>query len=240
MRGVCRFCGTESPLIKAHLVPSSLYKKGSDNAEALVVVNSETPGRVSRSWTGIYDQNLVCRRCEDIWDAWDAYAAVFLRDIDSLAVQLHLEGELVALRVDDYDFDKLKLFFLSVAWRCGASQREEFSLVKLGPYEAKLKEAIENKDSDHPAGFDISILRFDDTSLGAAFLNPHCERWEGINHLRMYMFGYTVLVKTDRRPMPIEFRRFRMEKGKPLYISVRKFNGGPEHRLMLKMVRGDA
>jgi len=110
-------------------------------------------------------------------------------------------------------------------------------MVKLGPYEAKLKEAIENKDPDHSAGFDISIHRFDDTNLGTAFLNPHCERWEGINHLRLYMFGYTVLVKTDRRPMPIVFRPLRMEKGKPLHIGVRKFKGGPEHRLMLKMVR---
>ncbi len=239
MQGICRFCGAEGSLIKAHVVPASLYDKSSDKTEALVLVNSDTPGRVSRSWTGIYDQELVCRRCEDLWDSWDSCAAVFLREIDKQADPLRDGGELVGLRVNDYDFDRLKLFFLSVAWRCGASQRKEFSMVNLGPYEEKLKEAIETKNPDHPAGFDVSVHRFDDKKLGTAFLNPHCERWDGINHLRMYMFGYTILVKTDRRPMPLVFRRFRMERNKPLVVGIRKFDGGPEHKLMLKMVRGE-
>ena len=239
MQGVCSFCGTEGTLIKAHLIPSSLYDRKSAKAEALLVATTETPGRVSRSWTGIYDPNLVCRKCEDLWDPWDSYAAEFLRNINSFAEPLHHNGKLIGLRVEDYDFEKLKLFFLSVAWRCGASKRKEFSMVKLGPYATMLKEAIENNDPDHPASFDVSIHRFDDTKLGTAFLNPHCERWDGINLLRLYMFGFTVLVKTDRRPMPSVLRRFRMKKGEPLYICIRQFKGGPEHRLMLRMVRGD-
>lgn len=237
MRGICRFCENEGALIKAHIVPSSLYDKKSDKTKALILIGSDNPGRTSRSWTGIYDSNLVCRKCEDIWDSWDSYAADFLRNIDNLAKPLRHDGELVGLCVEDYDFDKLNLFFLSVAWRCAASQRKEFSNVTLGPYEAKLKEAIENKDPEHPAGFDISILRFDDTKIGTAFLNPHCERWDGINHLRIYMFGFTVLVKMDRRPMPKDFRPLRMQKSNPLYVAIRNFEGGPEHRLMLDMVR---
>ena len=232
MEGICSFCGTEGPLIKAHVVPASLYRRSAEKSEALIVINSEEPSRHRKSQTGIYDNNLVCRICEDVWDPWDSYAA-------KMATPIIEKGSLIALRVDDYNFENLKMFFLSVAWRCGASRRKEFSMVKLGPYEKKLKEAIENKEIDHPAGFDISVSRFDDTNTGTVFLNPHCERWDGVNHLRIYMFGYTIIIKMDRRPMPIKFRRFRMEKDQPLYIGIRKFNGSPEHRLILSMLHDE-
>lgn len=238
MRGICKFCGAKDALIKAHIVPSSLYDK--EKGQALQVFSSEHPDRPEKSWTGIYDKELVCRKCEDIWDTWDSYAAEFLRNIDSIAEPIHYKGELLGLRVEDYDYEKLKLFFLSVAWRCGASIRNEFSLVNLGPYEAILKNAIEANEPDHHAGLDVSINRFDNTEIGTSFLNPHCERWEGVNHLRIYMYGFTILVKLDKRPMPAAFRQLRMERNKPLYVAIRRFDGGPEHRLMLNMVRNES
>ena len=232
--GICKFCGAEAPLIKAHIVPAGLYDKDENSKEAFKVFTTDTPGRSSRSWTGIYDDDLVCRACEDRWDSWDSYAVEFLRNIEDYAKPIRHEGKLIGYQADE----RLKLFFLSVAWRCSASVRKEFKLVKLGPYQGKLKESIENRDPDQPAGFEVSLCRFDDTQLGTILLNPHCERIDGINYLRIYMYGYTVSVKMDRRPGTNVFRPLTMQPGQPLRIGLREFKNGPEHKLMLDIVRG--
>lgn len=236
--GRCKFCGSEATLIKAHIVPAGLYDRNEGSKDAFKVISTDNPGRTTKSWTGIYDDDLVCRACEDRWDSWDSYAVKFLRNIEKLATRITHNGALIAYQADEYDYDRLKLFFLSVAWRCAASQRREFCLVELGPYQAKLKEAIENNDPDNYAGLDVSLTRFDDTKLGTALLNPHRERFDGINYLRIYMYGYTVSIKMDRRCGTVVFRPLKMTRGQPLMIGLRNFDGSPEHKLMLNMVRG--
>ncbi|KZD04136.1 hypothetical protein [Thalassospira xiamenensis] len=234
---LCKFCGGAEPLIKAHIIPAGLYARPEKSKEALKIISTDNPGRTRKSWTGIYDDELVCRACEDMWDSWDAYGIDFLRNIEKYAKPILSEGRLLGYQSDDYDYSQLKLFFLSVAWRCGASGRKEFCLVKLGPYQDKLKKVIENRNPNEPSGFDVSFTRFDDTNLGTALLNPHCERFDGINYLSIYMYGFIVSVKMDRRPGASIFRPLTMHSGEPLRIALRNFKNSPEHRLMFKMAR---
>jgi|TARA_B100000519_G_C14259916_1_gene447125 hypothetical protein len=236
-QGECKFCGNASKLIKAHVIPAGLYDKDDTSQEALMVLSSSRPERVSKSWTGIYDNQLVCRACENQWDSWDSYAVNFLRHIDQHSKPITHGNRLIAYQADQFDYGRLKLFFLSVAWRCSASNREEFKLVDLGPYEALLKDAIKTSNPDHPAGFEITVSRFDDTKLGTILLNPHCERHGPVNYLRLYMYGYIVLMKTDKRPGVSPFTDLQMIRDRPLVIGLREFEGGPEHRLIRRMAK---
>jgi hypothetical protein len=235
--GECKFCGSKAPLIRSHIIPEGLYDKPDGSQEALKIFSTDNPERAIKSWTGIYDRDLVCHACEKRWDSWDSYGIEFLRNIEQRTVPVLSDGKQIGYQADDYDYDRLKLFFLSVAWRCGASERREFSLVKLGPYLNKLRHVLTNSDPDCIPEFEVSLCRFDDKELGTAMLNPHCERFDGINYVRIYMYGFTVSIKMDRRPSMGPFNHLKLVRGEPLRIPLRKFKGGPEHRLLQKMVR---
>ncbi len=239
MKGVGKFFGEEGKLIKAHIIPKRLYYKPEGTDEPLMVYSSDSPGRTEPSWTGIYDRILVCGVCEKRWDGWDSYAVDFLRNLEKHAEPIYVQGELTFYQADKYDYQKLKLFFISLAWRCGASQRPEFSLVSLGLYQDRLKEVIESKDPDCHSFVDISVFRFDDTKLGRIHLPPSGTRFEGVNYLRVHMYGYIVYVKLDKRHRPYLFQDYTMKSGQNLKIGVRPFKGSPEEKLIKEVVSGN-
>ncbi len=60
--------------------------------------------------------------------------------------------------VDNVNYEKFKLFQMSLLWRAGVSKRSEFSNVTLGPHADKLRKLIYSGDPGEPHQYGCMII----------------------------------------------------------------------------------
>ena len=87
-----------------------------------------------------------------------------------------------------FDYAKLKLFFLSVLWRSGASSQPFFKSVDLGPHNMEIirKAILESNPGD--SDFYATVLAlFDDDQTWAKMMDPFPEQYDGIKFYRLYL-----------------------------------------------------
>ncbi len=119
---ICRFCGEERKLIKAHIIPRSFYRiDPTDRQPSRLVTNVE--GRYTQKIrSGIYDSSLVCEECEHRFGPLDDYANELLLKSWDKFEKIADCGQCIAYRFPKFDYCLLKLFFISVLWRAHASR----------------------------------------------------------------------------------------------------------------------
>ena len=70
----CKFCGNDSKLIKAHIIPAGFFHRLKQGQEALEMITNKAGEYTKKSPVGVYDRTIVCNKCEAIWQEWDNYA----------------------------------------------------------------------------------------------------------------------------------------------------------------------
>ncbi len=177
----------------------------------LLQVASDLNEHKKRSRIGIYDQNILCEDCEKEFSLLDDYGAKVL------LVQRHLveikdpdSQEILAYRVEgaEIDFDKLRRFFLSIAYRAHLSSVKFFQKINLGPYEKIFFNIIFKGVTDNSLCIFLQYVSSDELEKIAknSLLDPHLTRIDGINFLKFYLgSGFVLYVKVDKRPAPDPF-----------------------------------
>ncbi|MEW8469282.1 MAG: hypothetical protein AB2637_12160 [Candidatus Thiodiazotropha sp.] len=231
---ICKFCTNDRKLIKAHVIPAGFFKRLRSGKQAPKMLTN-TPGEFpKKSPVGVYDAKLVCRACEDQFGDWDDYAQQLLKGEPSNGKKLFSGKRLVGYEVPTFEYAKMKLFFISLLWRASASSHSFYRRISLGPFERRAKEMIENQDPGSPEEFSVVLAKFDD-ELGTCILDPHPEKWDGVNYVRFYLSGYVAYVKVDKRKAPLPHARFILSERQPLYIIARNLRGSKEFPLMKKI-----
>jgi hypothetical protein len=134
-------------------------------------------------------------------------------------------GKKVCFEIHDYDYSKLKLFFISLLWRASVSSHEFFQGVQVNKFENQLKEMILDNDPGNEDIFSVILARWDDAAIeegiGLGILSPWRRRFSGINYYSFYFgFGFLATIKVDQRPVPKQFRRGILKPNNPLYIYI--------------------
>jgi hypothetical protein len=97
---------------------------------------------------------MLCRACEDKLNKWETYAAQVLFG----GTKIEFERLQDTISVCNIDYVKFKLFQLSIIWRAGASTIQQFSNVKLGPHEDKLRSMLDKSNPGAPADYGCNII----------------------------------------------------------------------------------
>lgn len=138
--GRCKLTGTHGPYVKSHIIPASLTRLPTNGQK---VVEAGIGHGVKRRFVSWYDNELVTRVGEDILEEIDTPAIDVLREHKLIwsswgpenqlkTSDLHVSSDEQAFRVVIFPRAKeLQLFFLSLVWRSAATQRPEFSDVRL-------------------------------------------------------------------------------------------------------------
>jgi hypothetical protein len=229
---ICKFCLTEKKCVRCHIIPRSFYKH-SLNPHALII--SDNSYYAKRSQTGIYDENLVCEECEKLFSPFDDYAYhLVLSDVpaDDLIVY---EGKRIAYLIKNYDYKKLKLFFISLLWRAYSSKLSYFDLVKLKLFDNRLKEMILKQDLGSEDEFSVALRRFEERPYSRVILNPHKTRFDGIDYVIFYLTGYTVYIKVDNRVAPDWLSDISMKPNNPLDILLVDIENTPEFIIIKRL-----
>lgn len=229
---ICKFCGLKvNSLIDCHLIPKAFYKytkKQADNLGAynqhmLMVTNTKNQQPRSKIWIGWYDKNLVCSKCEKIFTPYDDYAIQILLKKEKDHKPLISKKDVVAWKINNYNYAKLKLFIIAVMWRLGASNLPQFKKINLESDLDKARYLIINNNSGNENDFSFVLARFADLYGQAYFADPHPEfkndAFGDLNAYRVYLgAGYVVYIKVDERPFPKQTQPFVATNRMPLWI----------------------
>ena len=156
--GICKFCGQKKKLIKAHIIPKNFYL--SRKKDRYLCINSKT-GEYTFQQNGGYDSNILCSNCDNhiLGDFDKEGYQILLGNFNKYKyIQLHPQCKIYQLDSNDFDYTKLRNFFISILWRASVSKLEEWSNINLGGYEKKAYEILKGK-KEHSELFKILIYK---------------------------------------------------------------------------------
>ena len=229
----CKGCGEEKKLIKAHIIPKSFYMNLRADGNHLNVIHNLKPGRKMTSNIGDYDQSILCKECDSIFQKSDQYAKELLIDRFSSFKELKNRGTLVGWDIGKMDFHLLKHFFLSLLWRASITTRPFFKRVNLGKHEDKVKKIIWGECTDSNI-YTIVLSKFiskDDTTIEKTILDPDFHKINGLNYYRFYLGGYTAWIKVDKRRSQGKFAEFELSNSQTIVVA-RHFDRSKEKSIL--------
>ena len=231
----CKLCGLEKKLVKAHIIPEAFFRPLRSEKKAPLLIR---PGDyVKRAPIGVYDKTILCEDCEATFGVWDNYGQSLLIQNFKNA-QPFIEGDIVYGYIyDSYDYDKLKLFFISVLWRASVSNLEFFNTVSLNVFEDYAKDLILNKNPGSADDFSVMLARFDELDGQRIILNPQPTRIQSINYFVFYLTGFVAHIKVDKRKITGVQRKFIMSPGQALPVVRRPFDESQERKLLVKVTK---
>jgi hypothetical protein len=233
---VCKGCGLEVKLIKAHAIPESFFVGLRDGQTPPRLMTDTSGVYPQKSPIGVYDNGILCRSCEDRFQEVDDYGQNLLLKQEETHVELKHSSGVVGYQVENVNYNLLKLFFVSILCRASISNHAFYSKVNLGAFEADAKNLIWNSNPGAIDQFSFVLSKFTDRKLGRSILDPHRERWHGINYQRFYMYGYVLYIKVDRRPSPAILKPFEFNSDGTLYIVGRDIHKSAEYPVLVSVV----
>jgi hypothetical protein len=236
---LCRFCERQKKLIDAHVIPQCLYALRKDRTKPMFTLSKDPGVHPRRSQTGEYDQSILCADCDNKLGLWDEYACdLLVEKIPRQAVKTGPNGQ-QCYSLLSYDYDKFKLFFLSVLWRMSISTRPLFRNVKLGAFETQLRQRLSEKDPGVPEDFAVFIYRYVDEFGSGMTLGTRPERLNGIKVYNVGLPGYLAVIKVDGRGLPLPVGPLVLARGKPLFIGIRDMRKNSELPFVQRIVVGN-
>jgi hypothetical protein len=234
----CRLCGQERKLIKAHIIPEAFFRP-LRSGPIVPELHTNTEGaHPKRSPIGIYDKKILCVECDARFAPRDDHAQQVLIRRFSEKLALFSGSEKVGYKILDLDYKLLKLFFLGLLWRASVSTQPFYRRISLGPYENILRTMILANNPGRAEEFAVTLAKFSNPEL-TAMLDPHPNKFEGINYCQFYITGFVAYIKVDRRPVPLFLKDFLITQSPPIVVLLRDLDGSRDGAIM-KEIAGNA
>ncbi len=233
---LCRLCNRDRKLIKAHVIPEAFFRSLRSGGKAPEIHTNTKGAYPKRAPIGVYDRTILCGECDGCFSPWDDHAQqVLIRDF-SEALPLYDESRKVAYRIQRFNYNLLKLFFLSLLWRASVSNHKFYRRISVGPYEEILRGMLLTEDPGTAEKFAVTLARFSDPQF-TGMLDPHAERYEGVNYCRFYLTGFVAYIKVDRRPPPSFLRDFVISEDSQITVILRDLHESKDGAVMKAIAR---
>jgi hypothetical protein len=220
----CLLTGDVGPAIDAHIIPEKFYsfdQLSTGQRAPLAIVKAGPVPFVSRSWNGVSDKKIVTAKGEEYFSACDSYAHEVLVQ-KKLRPGLRYSGDLehLCVEIGQFDYAKLKLFFISLLWRAAVSKEPFFDKVALSSFEEeKLRTHILSRNPGSAHDYSVLLSMYRDTpKAGFPMLSPRKARF-GLTTYEFHLGHLVAFVKVS--PDKWEFDDdFVLKDGQPLRIIV--------------------
>lgn len=213
--GLCAFCETEQKLCESHITPKWLVKdRDTGTGFFQVAQNDPFKKRMPEGWK----ETLLCRSCEDIMEIYDDYSAVFFRASDKWVLERPFNEKVWV--VHDYDYKKLKLFFMSILWRASVAKTQPFAAVSLETKELRrLRLMIEQGNPGKAFDFTVIISKRGPMKNGLEKISEQPKRFikQDITHYIFDLNEYQVEIKASSASVTGN-EEFWLKEAAPLFI----------------------
>jgi hypothetical protein len=119
---LCPLCTHEGELVSSHIIPEFLYETLYDEKHRFHQLSLDPGQRNQFKQKGLREP-LLCVPCEQMLSVSEQYMSKLLNG--GVRAQVRHDGQY--LHLSGLDYQKLKLFQLSVLWRAGVSNLPSFS-----------------------------------------------------------------------------------------------------------------
>ena len=199
-RGICKYCGKETELIDAHIISKGFYKNYKEFTYKALYSDD---GTWKQKQNGISDNNILCTNCDNkILGKFEKEGYRVLRE----EVPKHAKhksnpkGILYTLTGNDYDYNLLRKFFITILWRASISNEKDFEDINLGPYEDKALEILKGT-KEYNNLFRVMIYKIpEDSKLTQVVYMKRNRYYTTIYNIIMYGYEITIFVNYDKLP----------------------------------------
>ena len=150
----CRLCQQPAELCRSHVIPEWGYEGAYDDNHKYVafdVLNREK-GKPQQKGER---ENLLCKRCETVFSVWENYAKAIWHQ--KIGQWKYLDGGgLLGARLD---YQKLRLFLLSLLWRFDVATGDIGDNVSLGPHSEKIRQMLLKRTAPKPTLYPCMMMR---------------------------------------------------------------------------------
>ena len=230
---ICKLCNSSVDLGKSHIIPESFFLNAGSKDETSFIASNKKDDYPKRRPIGEYDSNILCKNCEVRFGQWDNYAKKILIDEFSKSKELREGNTVIGHSIDNFDYEKLKLFFISVLWRSGVSQRDFFEKVDLGPHEQLLKNMLFTNNPGNKDEYSIQVFSFTGISHGIPIIMPiRIRSIYGYQYYRIYLGEIFYDIKVDSRKTPKQYSLGEVTKGEPLLVPTKNIKEMSEYKII--------
>ena len=143
----CNLCCNKKKLLKkSHIIPEFMYQDLFDEKHRIfeVLLKTDSLPQCKTRQSGAYDKYILCSNCDNkVLGSLERYASLALYGGIELTIESGSNHNTSRyINVKGIDYQKLKLFLLSVLWRASISRLPIFKKVKLGVHENILRDKI--------------------------------------------------------------------------------------------------
>ena len=208
MNGICRLCGKQGPLAESHILPEFVYRPFYDNSHTSILIDLHRSKKIKRQKG--FTQYLLCSPCETKFSKLEKYFSDIWFGKNRLR-PISLVGEII--RIVDIDYAKFKLFHLSIIWRAGVASIPEFSNVRLGTQEPKLRKRLLEDNPGDPTDYpfygialrDPETRGFQDRILKAPDSARIDSHWIYALIFAGVQWNYCISSHKSQQPIPVYF-----------------------------------
>lgn len=234
---VCKLCNKDKGFVKSHIIPRSFYEVKTFNKGPALLSNSPEFNPIKRR-IGIYDEKMLCAECEKKFEKCDDYAyKKLILNKDNARTLVDELGNECALLYDEYNYNLLKDFVLSLLLRAELTTDFFFQHIKLGPFGNKLKSYFNDGSYQlKKTDFSTYFFYYKEIKSGPLIAPPSKMI---IKHVKFYHFHLGRLgfcIKVDNKNAPEFMSKLLITPNKPLLIIRQKFTGTDLHKLTLEFL----
>lgn len=189
MKGNCRLCLKPNKLCESHIFPKFMVKNiRSEINHKFEFVTNKPLKRKPQDGPKEY---LLCESCEQQLCTFEKYFNEYFSAKNKSIKLISLENN--TIRIEGYDYNKIKLFLLSVLWRLSITSIPDFHIHIKIKQEEILRNMIINKNAGEVDDFPFYTTLVKSPVLGydsEIFCNPF-----GLNLLNnsVYVYMYGIL-----------------------------------------------
>lgn len=179
MTAYCKFCEQfVERLIRCHIYPRALARLAAGSGPLLALRDVDGQVQVGRADNGIYDQDIVCGPCENLFARADDYAQKFRRTALSLDASISFPHKVLAFPSFAADASLLHEFAVTTLARACLSSRAEFAAVNEDSLVSDARKSVLDLEASIDSGREVAIVvtRGD---LGEVAMSPMLRTVEG-------------------------------------------------------------
>lgn len=197
----CRLCDKEKPLQQSHVVPEFFYKPIYDEKHRIYPRIGGRLASMPPLQKGLREP-LLCWDCEQILSRYEKYNREVL--YGGVETSGSIYGDRIVL--SDLDYQKVRVFYLSVLWRMSIATHQAWKDVQLGPHESRVKRLVHDQSPGSPDdyGFVCIAPLFDGQVLADQIHAPDYVCAYGGRFYRIVLGGFLFLFFVADVPFPTD------------------------------------
>lgn len=225
----CKLCLKERELKDSHIIPEFIYECSGlyDGKQRFTIVKrtDEGMGELELRQKGLKEK-LLCGDCENRISKWEGYARWVIYSPGKSEQVKSVRTRVVLY--ENVEYDKFKLFQMSLLWRMSVSKLKQFSEVRLGRrHQETMRRMILDEDSgaEDDYGCFMTVIIFDPNDLASNeqlrrfWLSPRRVRTrDGHISYTMFIGGFYYVFVVSKHHIPREIRQLFLDRTNQLPI----------------------